>query len=456
IKNWIYEKIFKLKPFQGDFLADIFRDYKILMINNYINKMQCREFLSEEKFEKKYGEKPWNVINGILNNKILLNFVFEEPEIMDFTSQYQVVCKNTIGDKFFVSDISSGEKVLLSIIINIFSAIKKRIEPVKLILLDELDASLHPSMIQNLLNLLEKIFVKEYNIKVVLTTHSPTTVALADNKYLYYITSDSDNVKRIIKKDKDFILKKLAYGITTLSVSYINRKNIITESEYDAENLSKIYEILLASKDIESHISLNFIPSGVNGTDVSGDCNRVCKIVGKFDNYANVYGVIDWDLKNNTKDKIFVLAENERYSIENCILDPLMIVCMLLLDNKAPIDPSEFGLSKYFALPKDKNFEENIQKVIDSFINKISKQIKFKDINIKTTVGYIGGLKVEIPTEYLHFKGHRLEELLKQEFNQLKQYRNPNDLKKVIINMLKQYPEFIPNCFKELFLKIIK
>jgi len=55
------------------------------------------------------------------------------------------------------------------------------------LLLDEVDASLHPSMIKNLLDVIEKIFLKN-GCKVILATHSPTTVALAPEESIYEIS----------------------------------------------------------------------------------------------------------------------------------------------------------------------------------------------------------------------------------------------------------------------------
>lgn len=450
IKTWIYEQVFRLHPFQGNFLGDIFRDYKMLMINNYICQMQGKPFLNDVDFVRKYGAKPWDILNDILNKQINLNFRFEEPEIIDFSSQYNVVCKNGNGDFFLVSDISSGEKTLLSVVISLFSSISNKISAVKLILLDELDCSLHPSMIKNLLYLLDEIFVKKHGISVILTTHSPTTVALARNESLYYVSSD--NANRIRKKDKEFILKQLAYKLP-LTVSDINRKDIITEGEYDAINLGNIYRKLTINNLIRDDISFNFIPSGVN-KGLAGGCERVCSLVEGFSGAKDVYGILDWDTKNKSKEKIFVLAENERYSIENCILDPVLIALLLLHNIQVPIfNPTDIGLKNTFVLTKDfAEFRTNAQKISDSIVNKL----KFKDVSNTRLIKYINGICINIPVEYLEYNGHDLETQLKKTFPKLAQYHNNNCLKEAVINVLGYYPEFIPMCFKEVFEKIIE
>ena len=49
----------------------------------------------------------------------------------------------------------------------------------KVLLFDEIDAPLHPSMSRSLLRTIQKTLVEEHGIFVILTTHSPSTVALA-------------------------------------------------------------------------------------------------------------------------------------------------------------------------------------------------------------------------------------------------------------------------------------
>ena len=66
------------------------------------------------------------------------------------------------------------------------------------------------------------------------------------------------------------------------------------------------------------------------GKTSGGGKDNVKKIVDslKKGGVKNCYGIIDWDETENNRpeDHIFVLAQGERYAIENCILDPLLII----------------------------------------------------------------------------------------------------------------------------------
>ena len=48
-------------------------------------------------------------------------------------------------------------------------------------------------------------------------------------------------------------------------------------------------------------------------------------------------------------------------------------------------------------------------------------------------------------------QGHKLEEVVKEAFPQLKEYHNAHELKKVIINKWGNIPDYIPSCFVDIF-----
>lgn len=82
-----------------------------------------------------------------------------------------------------------------------------------ILLLDEIDASLHPSMIKNMLSVIRDVFLIN-GIKVILVTHSPTTVALSDEASIFVMNKGGKN--RIEKKNKKDALSILTEGFATL------------------------------------------------------------------------------------------------------------------------------------------------------------------------------------------------------------------------------------------------
>ena len=80
-------------------------------------------------------------------------------------------------------------------------------------LFDELDASLHPSMVKNLLAVIEETFTSRGGF-VLLVTHSPSTVAFARESSIFVMhKSGSNRIERASKKDA---LSILTEGFATL------------------------------------------------------------------------------------------------------------------------------------------------------------------------------------------------------------------------------------------------
>lgn len=110
------------------------------------------------------------------------------------------------------SQLSSGESTLMALVAAVFSfSINERLPD--LVLLDEVDASLHPNMMRNMLSVIEQIFLKN-NVNVILVTHSPTTIALAPESSIY-IMKKREN-PRLSKTSKSEALQILTDGFATL------------------------------------------------------------------------------------------------------------------------------------------------------------------------------------------------------------------------------------------------
>lgn len=158
------------------------------------------------------GMPPWEMINEILSIYSDMDHEVIEPQEFDL-SKYNVNQNNfpvVIKDKFsgrdiVFTDLSSGEKILFALTLCIF---RERLESSlpKVLLLDEIDATLHPSMIKNLLKVIDKVFVKK-GIKVILATHSPSTIALCETDSIFVVNRKEDQlIERTSKKEAMFAL----------------------------------------------------------------------------------------------------------------------------------------------------------------------------------------------------------------------------------------------------------
>src|SRR5207247_9494265 len=106
------------------------------------------------------------------------------------------------------------------------------IEFPKIRLMNEPDAHLHHSMTRKFLDVIQNVFVNEKGVKVIMTTHSPSTVALAPEESIFLMNKTTP---RIAKANKDEALRILTSGVPTLSINYENRRQVFVESKYDVE-----------------------------------------------------------------------------------------------------------------------------------------------------------------------------------------------------------------------------
>ena len=280
--------------------------------------------LSDAQFQERFGPPPWDLLNDILT-LVGLEYRFEVPPDADELIYEATLIHDSNGQSIRTMDLSSGERTLLAIAMSLYSgsALGQSVQLPKVLLLDEADASLHPAMVKSLLTVASDIFVARHGVKVILTTHSPTTVALAPEESLYVMSRDK--TPRIRKADGDEAVAALAIGLSTLSVRHQNRRQVFVESEYDEQYYQEMFRLLRSN--LHPEISLEFIASGKGG---KGDCSAVEHLVTNLRDRGNdsVWGIVDRDIRTDATRGIVFLST--RYSIENLILDPLILASFML------------------------------------------------------------------------------------------------------------------------------
>jgi AAA domain, putative AbiEii toxin, Type IV TA system len=407
-------------------------------INKYLrDKHGNGEGLSDEEFSRVYGEPPW-----IFANKIIaeagLDYQFSSPDNQRPDEPFELKLVNNLnGAAINFSDLSSGEKVIMSLALSLYNS-KFDVEFPKVLLMDEPDSHLHPSMTKQFLDVIQNVFVAAKGVKVIMTTHSPSTVAIAPEDSLFVMNKTAP---RIEKTTKDKALRILTYGVPTLTISYENRRQVFVESRHDVSFYEKAYEKL---KDrLVPEISINFISSGVGG---QGNCDQVKEIVNtltRFGNYS-IYGIIDWDMSNTGDNFVKVIGQNKRYSLENYIFDPILLAAFLLREKF--IDRTELGLTEGDRYTDFLHFEDaKLQAIADFITDKISPRIADKSDADLQEIEYVNGRRVNAPSWLLKVQGHELEGIIKSLFPQLNRYQREGELKREIMNkVIDDIPEFIP------------
>ncbi|WP_081266522.1 AAA family ATPase [Variovorax paradoxus] len=218
--------------------------------------------LSAEEFLAKHGNPPWEFLNNLLEIANL-DFRINCPAKWEDRPYEPLLQDERRGLNVKFADLSSGERILMSFALCLYHVKDARanLEYPQVLLFDEIDAPLHPSMTSSLLKTIQQALVFEKGIKVILTTHSPSTVALSPEESIFVMRKEG--AQRIESVSRDAALGILTEGVPTLSVNYENRRQVFVESTYDVSFYSDLYQ--LSKARLMPEISISFVASGGGG-----------------------------------------------------------------------------------------------------------------------------------------------------------------------------------------------
>jgi energy-coupling factor transporter ATP-binding protein EcfA2 len=429
-------------------VSEVFITYHLRRVKNkFVQWLATEEpesvgpTMSDEEFEERYGPSPWDLLNETMAI-VGLEYRFVAPTGTEEDLMYEAkLIHEEIGIEVAPAKLSSGEKTLMAVAMSMYtgSRLGEAIELPQVLLLDEADASLHPSMVQSLLRVTDDIFCKRYGVKVLLTTHSPSTVALAPEESLYSIRRGPR--PRLRRATRDEVLRSLTVGVPTLSVRIENRRQVFVESEWDEACYHELYRLLRARLD--SPLSLSFVASGKGGQGSAEGVKRLVTSLRAAGNMS-VLGVVDRDNRGGAPDAVHYIAG--RYSLENVVLDPLAVGIFLLRERIS--DAASMGLAA-----DAKHFEVDCagaQKIAEFVTQSVQTA---DDDSVPANVSYLGECTVVVPRFYLEMNGHALEERLIAKWAALRRF-GPGLKVRVIERALGDAPHYIPsdvvNLFKEL------
>ncbi|WP_323878610.1 ATP-binding protein [Aeromonas caviae] len=489
IKMYFEDHLHSVLGFQN--LSAICNQYiqrrRLNRFNRYLTQHENENLphLTDQQFVEMFGSEPWNVINEIIASTFDGKFSFSTPDenSQSYTFNATLIQRDT-GQPVTANLLSSGEKTLLWLALTLFNSQyydPSTITVPKLLLLDEPDAFLHPKMVVKMYKVLE-MFSECFSVKIIITTHSPTTVALSPENSTFMVCNN-----KIHSITKDEGIAELLDGITQISINPENRRQVFVESQYDADVYQAIFSKLVHSSSlIDSTISLNFVSSGpkmpeqqiigkvkqilkINDDDLLkefvgaingiGDCVKVIGQVESLKQNDNetVRGIIDWDLKNRPFHHIAVLAQNYAYSIDNVTLDPVCVVLLLHTSNPdlyKMVDLCGADINWQDLL----NNDIHLQELVDRFIYKILGRESKKDAQLS----YVSGRKLLTDSEYLTMNGHDLESVIKNKYQGLVVHckkGKDGELKYAVVRkimLMLTNGTLIPKAFEQVFSDVQK
>ncbi len=390
------------------------------------------------------GKAPWDVINEALRGA---DFGYElvSPISTKFEDIYQFQLRERAsGVEIPPSSLSSGEKAILRTLLWLFNTRHGK-HFVKLLLLDEPDAHLHPSMTQQFLSVVKNVLVDQYGIRVIMTTHAPSTVALAPEGSVFEMYRSVPRIRAS---------PSLAHSVGLLSSGLVvvskTTRFVLVEDQDDVTFYTTLWNILTiqtlgsAGPDVPATPSLVFLSSSPAGR--GGGKTVVEAWVAKFNHppLDEIFrGAIDLDTGNAATSRIKVLS---RYSIENYKLDPFVVYGLLVEAKQAPavpgvaITPGDEHLIRTFDLPK-------MQGIVDSIATRIEPSLPGLTTSerARTAVVFTSGQQVEYPTWMLTRPGKDLLPTYQTAFG------GPNVITPPGLMRLMQRVRLIPSELAQLF-----
>lgn len=174
------------------------------------------EFDKNERMDKYFFSKINKILEEIKddNEKQLFKHKIRAPNNEETKDdKYQLTFEDEQGDEIKFEGLSSGEQVIFELLCYQYLLSddneNKGCQP-KIVLLDEFDAHLNPVLAKIFIDVIEKYFVKN-GIQVIMTTHSPSTVAYVPEEKLFWM-EDGKILGGKDRKDKMYIVHKLATG----------------------------------------------------------------------------------------------------------------------------------------------------------------------------------------------------------------------------------------------------
>ena len=428
--------------------ASIFKLYQVRLIENKFNKFlnetegQNNKVLTDDEFESLYGPKPWDLINRMLSRAGLtyrVNYPEGSKKELDFKLHLTDV--NT-GIEIQVNDLSTGEKVLMSLALSIYNTKEEMARP-DILLLDEPDAALHPEFSKVLVGAIKESIVNEAKVKVIISTHSPMTVALSPEESIFLMDKGRSKPVKISKQQAVNVLTK---DLDNVRLSFENRRQVFVESIYDVQYYNRIVPLISAYLPTTPQFLPPKSSSGSN-------CDEVGDIVNALRGLGNdlVYGIKDFDNKNHSSKYVLILGENVRYAIDNYVFDPIYVAFLLVREGILKTDTLGLPALNYVQLGRLD--AAGVQTMIDYVVSTLG----LSSMN-QITYTVQSGQQFVATKEYFLIKGHNLEAIIKATWSPLNGIAKGGDnvLKNYMLDRVwSDYPGFVPTDIVELFKKIV-
>ena len=396
--------------------------------------------------------RPWKILNDVYE-KAGFDLVIAEPDL-EIDGRYEIEFTREAGARVFFVGLSTGEQIAATIGMGMYQVDPSGFRPFvpRLLLLDEVDAPLHPHYTRKLLRLLKEL-AETYDIHVILATHSPTTVALAPEDGIFEKLRGGG----LRPLSKGAAINRLLEGVPAVALDFEGRRQVFVEAPSDAKIYSFLYTQVRSK--LQSDRSLEFVNAGTRNhesKEEGGGCANAKRIVRELSNSGNksVFGLVDGDGgKNRHEPRIFVLGGGSRYAIENYLFDPLLVAAGVC--RESPSCAETLGISKGMGLHDLQNLPIPI---LQDIANRVQETI-LGEINPDATVRYAGNFELQLDRRCLDTNGHQWAKECIQKLPCLKALPKHSQgatiearvSEALAMNVARDVPNFVPIEIRETF-----
>lgn len=208
-------------------------------------------------------ERPFQTINRLFRQYGFDYFDMLNPFPHDGKLNGEIRFKGKGGEEVDYNSLSSGEQAIVQFVIWSYGQ-DFRGNRLNTMVLDEPDAHLHPSMCKMMVEIFSEMSAKKDDggggIRIIITTHSPSTVAFTPEGSLFVMQREADNKRVIIPTTTENAVEILSDGIFTFSRAMSNftllssspKQNLVfVEGKTDVKHFTRAMQVLGYNLDVE-------------------------------------------------------------------------------------------------------------------------------------------------------------------------------------------------------------
>lgn len=439
--------------FQQNF-APLFAVYYRHREQNKINRYyatqehEARPWQTDEEFREQFGDPPWEVVNEILSAAHLPLRVNAPKGAFD--RPFELKLRHTELERDIrYDDLSSGEKIIISLAHCLYYAQSDgaSLSLPQVLLLDEPDAPLHPTMAKNFMEVIENVLVKDRGVKVIMTTHSPSTVAFAPPLSVYRL----DRLpRRLIKCSPDLAINVLTDGFATVMPS---SRFVIVEAAFDQDTYQKLFNCVQQHDSFARLPPLVFVRASDQDNRTGGGQAQASNWAEKLSASGLKFfrGLLDRDAGNEATEIVHVLG---RYSIENYLLDPICIYACLVEINchRSLLDLPELCNCNIHEIPRLNPLI--LQDIVNAVCHRLETFRQELSSDNRVNIEYRCGTIIEVPLWLINTRGHDLAQIVRQCFKNGSVPVFSRNLEELVLMLTMKMPNFISKDLETKFVQL--